>query len=487
MTTAGRRSRSQAQATRARLLDAAFHIFARDGYEKATVDDVVREAGYSKGAFYVHFRTKEEVFLALLDAHGAAPLHDTPAQQPPPLESPQTVFQSLLDIAQRDHGWSLMFYEFCAHAARNPVIAERLGRHFEGWRRDAAAALRRGQERGVVDPDLDVATAAAVLVAVAHGLPFQSRVAPQAIPADALSPAVAGLLNAWLQPKKERPAREVVVPSEQSAASRLDYNAVAESYEQHLDRTTGPFVTPLLEMARLRSGLRVLDVATGTGAAARRAARLVGATGYVLGVDRSMGMLDVARRAARGAGAAHLEFQEMDAASLSLPDGSFDVALCGMSLPEFPSPGRALREVARVLKRGGRMVVSTWSAPERVLLLQMVERAIAEHFPGDVSPSDVSPFAYSAPKSLENALTGAGVQDVEVRRERHVAEFSSRDDIWDAARSISPRLHALLQQAQPDVREAVRKGILSEAERYLIGGTFRLAAEAVVAAGVMPA
>ncbi|MEK7872556.1 MAG: helix-turn-helix domain-containing protein, partial [Chloroflexota bacterium] len=54
MTTAGRRPRSQAQATRARLLDASFRIFARDGYEKATVDDIVREAGYSKGAFYVH-------------------------------------------------------------------------------------------------------------------------------------------------------------------------------------------------------------------------------------------------------------------------------------------------------------------------------------------------------------------------------------------------------------------------------------------------
>lgn len=487
MTIAGRRPRSQAQATRAKLLDASFRIFARDGYEKATVDDIVREAGYSKGAFYVHFQTKEEVFLALLEAHGAALSPGTSGQNTPLQESPQTVFQSLLDVAQREPGWSLLLYEFCAHAARNPAIAERMARLFEGWRQSAAAALRRGQEQGVVDPRLDVATASAVLVAVANGLPLQSRVAPQALPADALSPALASLLNAWLQPKKERPAQEIILPAEQQAAPSLDYNPVAESYEQHLDRTTGHFVTPLLEMAQLRPGLRVLDVATGTGAAARRAARQVGATGYVLGVDRSTGMLDVARRVARGMGAAHLKFQEMDATSLSLPDASFDVVLCGLSLAEFPAPGRALREMARVLKRGGRLVVSAWSAPERVALVHMVERAITQHVPGDVSSAGASPFAYSAPKALESALAGAGLRDVESRRERHVAEFSSRDGIWDAARSISPRLHALLQQAQPAVREAVRQGVLSEAEQYLVGGRFRLAAEAVIAAGVKPA
>ncbi|MBI4308590.1 MAG: methyltransferase domain-containing protein [Chloroflexi bacterium] len=484
MSSAGRRSRDQAHTTRGKLLDAASRVFARDGYEAATVDDIVKDAGYSKGAFYVHFQTKEEVFLALLDARVTAQ-QQGPSDQPPPfLDSPQALYNALLLLVQPDAAWPPLFYEFCAHASRKPDIAGRLARLFQGQRDVLSATLRRGQEHGVVDPALDTKVAAAVLLAVVNGLPLQGRVDPQAMPGESVSAALASLLGAWLQPKAERPAPALAVPAGLGVALALDYDVVAEAYEKHLDKTTGPFVTPLLEVARLCAGQRVLDVATGTGAAARRAARLVGPTGYVVGVDRAPGMLEVARRVARSLGLGHVDLREMDATNLSLPDASFDVVLCAIGLAEFPAADRALREMVRVLVPDGRLVVSTWSTADRVDLEGMIERIAARHLSEGQAASGFSPFSYGVPQTLESALARAGLREVAVRRVKHTLELSNREEVWDVAHGASPRLHALLQKADPALREAVRQDILAEAERYLMGGKFRLTSEAVLGTGV---
>ncbi|GAA3160747.1 methyltransferase domain-containing protein [Blastococcus jejuensis] len=123
----------------------------------------------------------------------------------------------------------------------------------------------------------------------------------------------------------------------------------AEQYEARFVPAIFAEWAPLLcDIAGVRTGQAVLDVACGTGIAARTAAERVGPTGRVTGVDLNEGMLAVARRVRPD-----LEWRQGDVAALPFADGSFDVALCQMALMFFPDQLAALREMVRVARPGG--------------------------------------------------------------------------------------------------------------------------------------
>src|SRR5207249_9974538 len=104
---------------------------------------------------------------------------------------------------------------------------------------------------------------------------------------------------------------------------------------------------------------RVWEVACGTGVVTRAAAKRVGPSGHVVGVDLNPGMLAVARSLPAPAGAP-IEWFERSALDLRLPDSSFDAVLCQQGLQFFPDKSLALREMRRVLVRGGRLALSVW-------------------------------------------------------------------------------------------------------------------------------
>jgi SAM-dependent methyltransferase len=110
--------------------------------------------------------------------------------------------------------------------------------------------------------------------------------------------------------------------------------------------------TVLADIAGIRDGDRVLDVACGTGIFARHAAERAGSSGQVTGLDLNEGMLAVARRLRP-----ELEWRQGDAAKLPFADGAFDVAASQMAFMFFPDPVAALREMWRVLAPGGRLAV----------------------------------------------------------------------------------------------------------------------------------
>jgi demethylmenaquinone methyltransferase/2-methoxy-6-polyprenyl-1,4-benzoquinol methylase len=119
------------------------------------------------------------------------------------------------------------------------------------------------------------------------------------------------------------------------------------------------------ELASLAPGDRALDVATGTGDLALELARVVNPGGEVVGVDFSDRMLELARAKAQAQAAAEVRFEAANALSLPFPDDSFDAATVGFGARNFSQLERGLREMARVVRPGGRVVVLEITTPQR--------------------------------------------------------------------------------------------------------------------------
>jgi len=139
-----------------------------------------------------------------------------------------------------------------------------------------------------------------------------------------------------------------------------DYSSVAELYDANFVPLFEPLARRVVEMAELHEGDSVLDVGTGTGLAAFLAAKHVGLTGRVLGVDLSDGMLSVARKKNRDSQYRNVEFKKMDETSLELPDNSFDAVISNLGSSRF-NIDVGFKETHRVLKPGGTLVFSEWA------------------------------------------------------------------------------------------------------------------------------
>jgi ubiquinone/menaquinone biosynthesis C-methylase UbiE len=146
------------------------------------------------------------------------------------------------------------------------------------------------------------------------------------------------------------------------------YTDGATGYDQMFGRVTQAFIPVLLDAARAATGQSILDVATGTGAAARAARDRTGPGGEVIAGDISATMLDIARRNPENVGIA---FEQFDGHKLPYADARFDRVICQLGLAFFEDPGRGLAEFRRVLKPGGRGAVIVNSTPERSLFTRI--------------------------------------------------------------------------------------------------------------------
>src|SRR5262245_34950721 len=115
-----------------------------------------------------------------------------------------------------------------------------------------------------------------------------------------------------------------------------------------------PATEMMLDLAEVRAGSRVLDVAAGTGDQTLIAAQRVGPSGYVLATDVSGSMLKLAAEAARDAGLTNVETRVMDAANIDLDADSFDAVICQLGLFLFSNPTSVLRGMRRVVRPGGK-------------------------------------------------------------------------------------------------------------------------------------
>jgi SAM-dependent methyltransferase len=240
----------------------------------------------------------------------------------------------------------------------------------------------------------------------------------------------------------------------------------------------------MLDLAGVTAGRRVLDLGAGAGDQTVLAARRVGAGGWVLATDISVSMLDLARQEVRAAGLLNVEIRRMDAQRLELESGSFDAAIARFSLQFVPDVPRALAEVRRVVRPGGRFAAAVFSSVEKNPF-RAGPQAIASRLAGRPFPEPgPGQWALNDPATLGAAFRQAGFRDVEVRPVPFVYRFPSLADTVRNLKEAQPPLRTLLDQLD----EADRAAAWAEIERALLPfmGDDGLAgpAEALVAAGV---
>lgn len=209
------------------------------------------------------------------------------------------------------------------------------------------------------------------------------------------------------------------------------WDAIADGYDRYVAPQEVELANEALNLVGLEPGERFLDVAAGPGGLSLPAAR-VGAE--VLATDWSPAMIERFEARVREEGLSKAEGRVMDCHALDLPDDSFDVTGSQFGVMLVPDQPRALREMVRVTKPGGRVLVIAYGSPAEFETLQVFISAltvVAPDFPGLPDDSPPLEFQVADPDIFRQRLTDAGLKDVRVERTAERPAFASGQEMWD--------------------------------------------------------
>ena len=251
----------------------------------------------------------------------------------------------------------------------------------------------------------------------------------------------------------------------------------ADGYHRFFASLTTRVIEPLLDAAGVGAGKRVLDVATGPGYCAA-AATARGAD--AVGVDVAGEMLTLARRLHPG-----IEFVQGNAEHLPFDDGSFDAVVGNFLILHLGRPEQGVAELARVLRSGGRLALSTWDLPGRTRLFGVFLEAAEEAgaVPPDI-PAGPPFFRFAEESEFARLLEGAGLTDVEVQTLSLTHRLTGADELWDGFCDGTVRTRALLFGQGPETIERIRTAFDRRVREYIAeDGSIELPVFVKVASG----
>ena len=261
-------------------------------------------------------------------------------------------------------------------------------------------------------------------------------------------------------------------------ASGLSYrDEAAAEYDRAFAHVTRHFLPFLLTAAGLASGMKALDIATGTGIAAAEALLAVGPTGHVVAADASEAMVRQAKQ--RLSATPNVAFAVVDGQSLSFADGSFDALICSLGVMFFPDPSRGFSEFLRVLRPGGRAAASVLTTPERSYNGR-INAVIAKRLPA-ISEATARTFSLGDAVRLRHLLEKAGFRNIEIARAAHRFSLPS----FDAYFGPFERGGGSTGQAYLTLPESVRDSVRKEVQHGLgdTGGPVEIEVEYQFASG----
>jgi ubiquinone/menaquinone biosynthesis C-methylase UbiE len=267
-------------------------------------------------------------------------------------------------------------------------------------------------------------------------------------------------------------------PELQRRVQRYGWDRASLYYEGYWQQQLKPAQDLLVDWASPKSGDRVLDIACGTGLVSFRMRELVGKQGYVLGTDLSDKMIEQSSERARDRFETGIEFKQMDAEALQVPDESFDLVLCALGLMYFPEPIQALKEMYRSLRSGGRMVAAVWGRREQCgwsSIFQIVD----QHVSSEVCPMF---FQLGNPGMLEMSMARAGFEKIRIHSISSTLVYQSAEEACGAAFLGGPVALAY-HKFQDPVKEEVQQAYLDSISRFKNGNGYVIPGEFVIGMG----
>jgi ubiquinone/menaquinone biosynthesis C-methylase UbiE len=260
-------------------------------------------------------------------------------------------------------------------------------------------------------------------------------------------------------------SRGEATTKEEHAARPEAWDAIAEGYDRYVAPQEVDVANEALRLVGLEPGEQFLDVAAGPGGLSLPAARL-GAE--VLATDWSPAMIERFEVRADHEGLRNVEGRVMDCHALDLPDDTFDVTGSQFGVMLVPDQARALREMVRVTKPGGRVLLIAYGSPAELDFLQIflgALKAVAPDFPGLADDPPPLEFQVADPEVLRQRLADAGLRDVRVERTAERPAFASGQEMWDWVYYGNPIVEVILAAINEDQRARLREvldGMLRE-------------------------
>ena len=263
------------------------------------------------------------------------------------------------------------------------------------------------------------------------------------------------------------------------------YRLIASEKWKAKSAAMGRAVTEaLVECAGPKPGMKVLDLATGTGEPAITLASRVGPEGQVTALDLSAELLEIADQRARERGLTNFSTRQADAHNLPFPDQSFDLATSRFGVMFFADCGKALRELHRVLKPGARACFVTWGPFEQPYWSSMMGVVVKHMGEPSLGPGGPDPFKFAKPGSLSAELRNAGFSAA--KEETRTVPWTwpgSAEEVWEQMRAVSAPFRPLLDRVPPEKWDEINRDVHAAVRPYVDGDSVKFGAVVVLASG----
>ena len=282
--------------------------------------------------------------------------------------------------------------------------------------------------------------------------------------------------------------QRVFDPNHYKKTTREQWETAAEAWHRWgglLNTWLGPATETMFDMAGIRTGHRVLDVAAGAGEQSIAAAKRVGETGSVLATDLSPTILEFASKTAKDAGLNNVTTQEQDGEKWTeLDGGSFDAVISRVGFIYFPDQQKALSGMMHAVKEGGKIAAMVYSTADKNKFFSIPVSIIRRraNLPAPL-PQQPGPFSLGGEGVLEEIFLKGGLKDVEIKTIDAPVRVKSVKECLDFEKESFGALHQMLSGLSESEKEDTWLEIEQELGQFQTNGNFEGPCALVVAVG----
>jgi|HubBroStandDraft_6_1064221.scaffolds.fasta_scaffold344040_2 SAM-dependent methyltransferase len=258
-----------------------------------------------------------------------------------------------------------------------------------------------------------------------------------------------------------------------------------KKWDRHLATQSQAATDLVVNGAQLVPGLRVLDLASGTGQPALTIAQAVGPNGRVTASDITAEMVEATKDNARARGVTNLDAQVADAEHLPFPNAEFDRVTCRFGIMFVPDIQTALKEIRRVLKPNGRFSFLTWGPLEENPLFASTMGPFMKHVNLPPPPPDAPTiFRFADLAKLKTTLDAAGFHDLAVTKQKVSCPWPGPPEAaWEGIRELSAPFKKIIATVPPDKLPGVIQEVMNNLTRAYDGKQVNFSASVLLATG----